>query len=264
MISPYTHFLMTNANDTNNPVVVCLDPAYQAQALALSRQLNFPLYHTPQTHTCQCLVSSAGLALCLPNQPLSHALIVDFVGGKAGFRRRAGGKELLIQAVGLKPHRPLRILDATAGLGRDSFVLAAHGAQVTACERHPLLAALLADALTRARADAQTAPIAAAISLHVGEAKNQFSTGFDVIYLDPMFPERQKSAAVKKDLQVLQMLLTDAPVQDEADLLAQALIYAKRVVVKRPRHAPRLGNLPCSGSIEGNSTRFDLYAGQWR
>lgn len=264
MITPISNSLMTSTSALSNTVVVCLDVMCLEQAKALSAQLNLPLYTTTQTEACQCLVSTQGLALCLPQHPLNTALTIDFIGGKAGFRRRAGGKELIIQAVGIKPDRPLRILDATAGLGRDSFVLAAHGAQVLACERHPLLAAMLADGLARARAHPDTAAIAAAITLHAGAAQTQFSATFDVIYLDPMFPSRQKSAAVKKDLQILQYLLADAPAQDEAALLKQALAHAKRVVVKRPRHAPKLAELPCSGSIEGNSTRFDLYAGQLR
>lgn len=189
---------------------------------------------------------------------------VDFVGGAAAHRRLQGGGsgQMIARAVGIQPGiRPL-VLDATAGLGRDAFVLAQLGCQVTLAERHPLIAALLADGLRRGRLDAEVGPIAERMHLLGGDAialmKAWSGEPPQVVYLDPMFPHRDKSALVKKEMLLFRPLVGDDP--DAPELLAAALALAShRVVVKRPRKAPHVAGPTPGYVLEGKSTRFDIY-----
>jgi len=83
----------------------------------------------------------------------------------------------------------------------------------------------------------------------------------DVIYLDPMYPHREKSAAVKKEMRVFQSLVGED--LDADNLLEPALALAKyRVVVKRPSYAPPLNNKKPSTSIKMKKNRFDVYVNQ--
>lgn len=203
---------------------------------------------------------AAGLGLYCAGS--ASVLCLDFVSGALAHRRQHGGSEAVVRAVGLKGGQPLTVVDATAGLGRDGFILAAHGATVIWLERHPVLAALLADALQRARTDATTADIAARLSLRFGAAHEQLAAwdgaAPDVVYLDPMFPHRKKSALVKQEMQWLQQLVGSD--DDAAPLVALARRLArKRVVVKRPDSAPPLGDGVPTGAVSTRGHRFDLY-----
>ncbi len=188
----------------------------------------------------------------------------EFVKGPAGYRRRRGGREMLIRAAGVKQGRPLSVLDATGGMGRDAFLLAGCGCTVHIFERHPLVAALLRDGLLRAAADPATRDSAGRIHLVAADSRkfleNMTNRGedVDVVYLDPMFPERTKSALVKKELQILQLLVGGE--DDTEQLLAAALNAARnRVVVKRPKSAPPLAGRKPSHCLSGTTTRFDVY-----
>lgn len=183
----------------------------------------------------------------------SGPLCVDF-NSKSLLRRRAAGKSQgLIRAC--NPREGLRIVDATAGWGRDAALLASFGATVVMIERQPIMAALLADGLSRL----QDSPLK--LSLVERDAidylKN-LSSDFlpDVIYIDPMHPVRQKSALVKKDMQALQQLI--GADQDALALIQQALSSARqRVVVKWPQRLPPL--IKPTYCIEGKTVRFDVY-----
>lgn len=189
---------------------------------------------------------------------------VDFVEGALAHRRQQGGGsgQMIAKAVGIQPGIRPRLLDATAGLGRDSFVFAQLGCQVTLIERQPLIAALLADGMARGRQDAEVAPIIERMQLQRGNAielmRNWAGEPPQVIYLDPMFPHRDKSALVKKEMRVFRPLVgadDDAP-----ELLAAALALAShRVVVKRPRKAPHVAGAKPGYTLEGKSSRFDIY-----
>ncbi len=186
---------------------------------------------------------------------------IDFVNGKMGYRHRhaAFKKELLAKAIHLKPASHPVIVDATAGWGRDSFILAARGYHVIMLERSPMVYALLNDALTRAQAHQATAAIAAKLQLINADALDWLPAHPkpDVIYLDPMFPMRKKSALVKKEMILLQDLLG---AEDDTALLELALTCAsKRVVVKRPRLASFLNGRKSDFSITGKNSRFDVY-----
>ncbi len=182
----------------------------------------------------------------------TNPLYVDFV---TLAQQRKGG-EAIRKALG---KNVTTVLDATAGLGRDAFVIAAQGFQVTLLERVPAVAALLEDGLRRG---ADVLPeIIARINLVQSDARDyltNLSAKPDVIYLDPMFPERRKSAQVKKAMRFFQALVGDD--DDAADVLDVARRQAaKRVVVKRPRRASILGENQPHTTIVGKTTRFDVY-----
>ena len=193
------------------------------------------------------------------------AVRVDFVEGAVAHRRLFGGGtgQMIAKAVGVQPGVRPQVLDATAGLGRDAFVLASLGCAMTLIERQPLIAALLEDGLARARQSVEVAPIAAQMRLLQGNAIELLSAWTDeapqVIYLDPMFPHRDKSALVKKEMRLFRPLVGDD--LDAPALLAAALALAShRVVVKRPRKAPCIEGAKPSYVLEGKSSRYDIYA----
>ncbi len=162
--------------------------------------------------------------------------------------------------------RPIRVLDATAGLGEDSLLLAAAGFQVTMYESDPVIAALLGDGVRRAAGHPALAEIVSRMDVvegdsvaamrAIGDEPMTASAPPDVIYLDPMFPERQKSGKIKKKFQLIQRL--ESPCADEEDLLAAA-IAAKpiRIVIKRPLKGPALAGRKPSFVLKGKSIRYD-------
>src|SRR5690606_5526316 len=113
------------------------------------------------------------------------------------------------------PHDHYKILDATAGWGRDSFILASLGFEVTMIERSPIVAVLLKDALKRAANNeaCKRMHLIQDDAVHYLQPLAEKNRP-DVIYLDPMFPARKKSALVKKEMALLQTLL-DEPNTDE-------------------------------------------------
>jgi 16S rRNA (guanine1516-N2)-methyltransferase len=191
---------------------------------------------------------------------------VDFVEGALAHRRRFGGGrgQTIARAVGLKSGACPSVLDATGGLGRDAFVLASLGCTVTLLERSAVVAALLEDGLARAMHDAEIGPwiaqrmrlIHADALIWMAELVEQDFP--DVVYLDPMFPHRSKSALVKKEMRLFQQLV-GADTDADALLAAARRIARKRVVVKRPDYAPPLANCPPSMAIEGKKHRYDVY-----
>lgn len=208
-----------------------------------------------------------GLVLAGDEKRYGKPLYVDFVGGKAGHRRRFGGGrgQLVARACGLAKGVTPSVIDATAGLGRDSFVLAGLGASVLLVERVPAIAALLADGLLRAANDADTAEVAARMRLMPGDAVAELGAlvsrvGFDpqVVHLDPMFPHREKSALVKKEMRVFRELAGD---DDDAPRLLEAAldVATHRVVVKRPRKAPPIEGPSVAHTLEGKTSRYDIY-----
>lgn len=202
------------------------------------------------------------LQLCQLDEPKLGAIEVDFVDGAVAHRRKFGGGrgQDIAKAVGLKHGFTPKVLDATAGLGRDAFVLATLGCTVTMMERMPVVAALLEDGLARAQLSQEVNDIASHMSLVHASSLNAMSLAQqpDVIYLDPMYPHKEKSALVKKEMRIFQSLVGS---DDDADeLLAPALALAKyRVVVKRPSYAPPLAGKKPSTSIKMKKNRFDVY-----
>lgn len=169
--------------------------------------------------------------------------------------------ELLVRAARIKGEGHLTAIDATAGLGEDSLLLAAAGFRVTLFERNPVIHALLDDALARAAGHPELAEIVARMTLCYAdsvEAMAALTDAPDVILLDPMFPERQKSALVKKKLQMIQRL--EIPCADERTLLLTAMgASPKKLIVKRPPKGPHLAGIKPDHSIEGKAVRFDCF-----
>jgi 16S rRNA (guanine1516-N2)-methyltransferase len=198
-------------------------------------------------------------------EPRTEPLYVDFTGGANRHRRlHGGGKgQAIARAVGLKKLRKPRVADVTAGLGRDAFVLAALGCDVTLVERSPVVHVLLQDGLKRAfeSDDIHVREILSRMHLVHADSLEWLDSQeerFDVITLDPMFPERRKSALVKKEMRFFHDLIGSD--SDAAGLLELARSRCRhRVVVKRPARAMPLANLEPSFSITGKSTRFDIY-----
>ena len=245
--------------------VEALTPAFDEQARNWALRLDLPLQADEADFALQ--LGANGLQLQQLGDQAPGPVRVDFVEGGAAHRRQFGGGsgQMIAKAVGIQPGIRPRVLDATAGLGRDAFVLATLGCEMSLCERQPLIAALLEDGLARGRQDPEVAFIVARMQLQQGDAielmRQWQGEPPQVIYLDPMFPARDKSAAVKKELVWLQWLTESAPdEQEEAVLLAAALGAArKRVVVKRPvRAAPLAGRAP-SHAHAGKTVRFDVY-----
>lgn len=199
-----------------------------------------------------------GWVLHTPRRLSLGTLKLDFSTGRTAWRlRQAGRRQPLGRALGLKPGATKHVIDATAGLGRDGMVLATLGCRVTLIERNPILALLLRDALQR------TAPPELRERLRVIEADARshlltLASPPDAVYLDPMYPERDKSALVKKEMRILRTLVGKD--LDASELLTAARACgAGRVVVKRPRGAPLIDGPAPSHSIEAPNTRYDVY-----
>ncbi|NMH64985.1 class I SAM-dependent methyltransferase [Shewanella salipaludis] len=204
------------------------------------------------------------LSLHKRDEPKLDGIVVDFVSGAVAHRRKFGGGrgQSIAKAVGLKQGVNPSVVDGTAGLGRDAFVLASLGCTVTMVERHPVVAALLEDGLRRAYQDAEIgAWMRERMRLFHGsslEALAQMGEAVDVVYLDPMYPHRDKSALVKKEMRLFQSLV--GADLDADGLLAPALALAgKRVVVKRPDYAEDLDGVKPSTVIATKKNRFDVY-----
>lgn len=203
-----------------------------------------------------------GLSLCKVGQ--KGRVWVDFVGGSVHHRRTQGGGELIAKAVN-HTSKPI-VWDATGGLGRDSFVLASLGLTVRVFEQNLAVYALLYDGWQRAMLSPDTRDIAQKMTLIHGNASHILPTQAteqglpDVVYLDPMYPERQKSAAVKKEMAYFHDLVGLSVADEDATLLRTARqIAKKRVIVKRPRLGENLGGEKPAYQYVGKSTRFDVY-----
>lgn len=183
---------------------------------------------------------------------------VDFNDSKT--RWRQAQSELLHRAIGISEQRKPRVLDATAGMGQDAFALASRGCEVTMVEQHPLIHLLLKDGLRRSKGT-DNADVTDRLTLLHADAKKflrQSNETFDVIYLDPMFPEKRGSAKTKKAMQLLRQMLTDDV--DDVELLEGAIAQAKhRVVIKRPIKAPEFAGRKPGYTLKGRNVRYDIF-----
>lgn len=244
----------------------------------LAQQLNLPLIRvTDQYDGLLLAYRNNRLTLSQPMAREAGTVCVDFCDTRFSFRlAQALSREAVVKAVGgcvtkksvsePAPH----LIDATAGLGQDAFILAAAGWQVTMIEQSPVIHALLADGLQRARSAATVGMQHQRIlqdtlpRLHLCAAGNSATVlpslpPASVIYLDPMFPAREKAARVKKNRFLLQHLHGDDGAGE--GLLPIALALAAKVVVKRPRLAQPLDGQPPASSLTGKTSRFDIYVG---
>lgn len=192
-----------------------------------------------------------------------NGLVLDFVGGGVGHRRRFGGGrgQHLPRAAGFTNTNTPSVIDATAGLGRDAFLLASMGGHVTLLERSPEVHRLLEEGLIAARTSgSHVAEVVARMTLLHGDAKLLLKDlKADVVIVDPMHPPRKKSSLVKKEMRLLRQLVGEDT--DALELVRAALDSAhKRVVLKWPRHADALDGLPkpCH-QIIGKTMRYDVF-----
>lgn len=219
---------------------------------------------TVDGHQFQLQLTAQRLQLIKLDEPKLGAVYVDFVEGAVAHRRKFGGGrgQLIAKACGLKSGANPSVLDATAGLGRDAFVLASLGCKVTMFERSPVVAALLDDGLQRGYQDEDIGEwLSQRLTLKYSnslEGLALLTNSHDVVYLDPMFPHRKKSAQVKKEMRVFQSLVGADP--DADGLLELAVnVATKRVVVKRPSYANYLNDKTPSMQLDSKANRFDVY-----
>jgi len=245
--------------------VQALGPTFEAQAEQWAERLGLPREVADGEFALQ--VGEQGLQLQQLGPDAPGPVRVDFVEGGAAHRRLYGGGsgQMIAKAVGVAQGVRPRVLDATAGLGKDAFVLASLGCEMSLIERQPLIGALLEDGLARGAEDFEVAPIVARMKLLKGNSievmQNWEGEAPQVIYLDPMFPHREKTALVKKEMRLFRPLVGDDP--DAPALLQAALALAThRVVVKRPRKAPCIEGPKPSHALDGKSSRYDIYPKQ--
>ena len=249
------------ALNSSDICVQALAPERSQAASVLAQRLGLPLAGQA-SYALQVGADGVQFAELSPQAP--GAIRVDFLGGAVAHRRQFGGGsgQMIAKAVGIQPGVRPSVLDATAGLGRDAFVLAQLGCQVTLVERQPIIAVLLEDGMQRAQSDPEVAAIIARMRLIGGDAIVRMHAWEgeppQVVYLDPMFPHRDKSALVKKEMRLFRPLAGDD--EDAPALLEAALTLAShRVVVKRPRKAPPIHGPAPGYTLEGKSSRFDIY-----
>lgn len=204
--------------------------------------------------------SAQGLSLRAAHHPDFKPLRCDWTAAEVLRRIAAGRKQLLARAIGLHKQRELSVLDATAGLGRDGFTLAALGAKVTMAERQPLFAALLEDARARCLQDPRWREAAERTEIVCDDARALLASGrrWDVVHLDPMYPHRGKQALPQKEMQILRELTGG---DTDADALLEPALQAARlrVVVKRPASAPPLAGRMPAYTLSGTQARYDVY-----
>jgi len=249
----------------NKLCVVASDDDRYEQAKQFADTNDIPLFDEAN--------SDYELQLCFDKQrirlfdtALDTDIHVDFVEGALAHREKFGGgkNQPLARAIGLNRRQDLTVVDATTGLARDAYILATLGCRLTLIEQSPVLYILVQDAIERARQENSPNATSNFIEL-INTDSLQFLDSIesnakpDIIYIDPMYPERNKSALVKKDMQILHRLIGQR--NDEASLLESAIHHAGyRVVVKRPSHAEPLAGIQPNTSISSKKTRYDIYS----
>jgi 16S rRNA (guanine1516-N2)-methyltransferase len=260
---------------TNSILITTFDSDCKTRAAEIASRLGFPYEFSVDPETADAMdflliIDSEKIYLQQTGKKAPGPIYAEFVEGSVDHRRKFGGGkgQMIAKAVGIKSGVYPNILDATAGLGKDAFVLATLGCKVNMLERSLLVHGLLENGLQRAESFAIESDIELHKILQRMQLIHQSSHDYlqtlsphqypDVIYLDPMFPERGKSAEVKKEMNAFHSLVGKD--EDADQLLVEALAHVNyRVVVKRPRKAPFLNDQKPSFQLEGKSSRFDIY-----
>lgn len=242
--------------------ICCLSPSDMDRAQQIAQRFGLPLT-TQLAEAPQLVIQSDQLSIHVAR--LGKPISVDFLSGKNAHRLKFGGGkgQPLAKAIGIKAQSLPRVLDATAGFARDGFVIASLGCEVRLIEQNPFLSLLIEDAILHAANDSNIAAIAGRMQVYHSNAiyyLEQLPQAHmpDVIYMDPMYPSRDKSALVKKDMQLLHEMV-GADTESDALLTAALSKAKKRVVVKRPKGAEFVGNQQPSVSISSKNTRYDIY-----
>lgn len=235
------------------------------ESAALAAALQLPLLPAGQSADYFLQRDNGQLQLQPADSRRGGALRVDFSDPRRLYRlKQSGIRQELPRAVGCKPGYRPDVLDATAGLAVDAFVLAGLGCQVSLLEQHPVVYALLADGLRVAKQQADEAlrPVLDRMTLMPRQNALDYlcqETRHETVYLDPMFAARTSSAKVKKAMQYLHDIAGYQPAQ-EAELLHCARQRAtKRVVVKRALLAECLAGQAADFQVKGKTIRYDVY-----
>lgn len=241
----------------NNKIAVCIGKGGQKDmAESFSRRTGSPIVNKPGNYLT-VLFDSRGVSLSgfgLSYQGDFENMLHRVTNGRLQH-------EMLAKAVKTDQEN-LKAIDATAGMGEDSLLLAACGYQVTLYEQNPVIAILLKDALRRAKKNTVLKDIVSRMQLVEGdsiEPLNKRLDPVDVIYLDPMFPGRQKSGLINKKLQLIQKL--EPPCSEETALFDAAMAaQPSKIIVKRPLKSPYLDERVPSYSLKGKAIRYDCYS----
>ena len=241
----------------NNKLVVCIGKGGQKDmAESFSRRTGSPIVNKPGDYLT-VLFDSKGVSLSgfgLSYQGDFENMLHRVTNGRLQH-------EMLAKAVKTDQEN-LKAIDATAGMGEDSLLLAACGYQVTLYEQNPVIAILLKDALRRAKKNTVLKDIVSRMQLVEGDSiehLNKRLDPVDVIYLDPMFPGRQKSGLINKKLQLIQKL--EPPCSKETALFDAAMAaQPSKIIVKRPLKSPYLDERVPSYSLKGKAIRYDCYS----
>ena len=243
--------------ELNQPISLVIGPDAAPDLADALRQTFGPDVSEDRTVSDPFLrLDGEGLTLVSEGQELRG----DFTRLLPRLKQNLLNQELLVRTAKIKnAEGELTAVDATAGLGEDSLLLAAAGFHVRMYEHNPVIYALLRDALRRAEEIPELAEIVSRMQVFNEDsvaAMAQLETTPDVILLDPMFPARQKSALVKKKLQMIQKL--EIPCAGEAELLRAAMnARPKKLIIKRPPKGPYLADVKPDHSITGKAVRFD-------
>lgn len=246
--------LLSSADAAPLSIAVVADDDADYRGRALARRLRLPVVGRDAARGFAFVLEflPEGLALRDQRDRRLNPVIVDFCNGP----RRVSRRDPLVKAVG---RRTERIVDATAGYGRDALHLSIAGYRVTAVERSPIIAALLRDGLTRGGASVAAAALVV-IEADARRVLEDMTPSPDAVYLDPMYPPRTRGTALgRKALRMLRDIVGDD--DDIGSLFAVALRSARRrVIVKRPRRAAVLAG-PFLTSYSGKLVRYDVYRG---
>ena len=232
------------------------------KARKLASKLNLPLIdqnQNPKLFRFLLIITPKRLELREAGIKNAKPIFVDFLSPELKYRTQRASKknELIAKAISIKNKKHPTVIDATAGFGVDAFIMASLGCKVTMLERSPVIRALLEDGLERLGSGLElrmeSGPDNGQPFVHCQDLTPE------IIYLDPMYPEKTKSALNKKKMRILHEIVGDD--KDAPKLLELALKHAKnRVVVKRPKHAEYLGGLkPDLELSSGRSSRYDVY-----
>lgn len=241
-------------NDWNKITIYCGDNGDRDAADMLSRQLGAP--HADSMGEALTLVFD-GTGLSLVGYGMCYQ--GDFARMLNRVTKGRLHHEMLVKLAKTKTEHPVAV-DAAAGMGEDSFLLAAAGYEVYLFEQDAVIAALLRDALYRAGEDDRLREIVGRMHLSEGnsiELMPQLGITPEIVYLDPMFPPRKKSGLIHKKLQLIQKL--EQPCADERELFAAAAaMHPKKIIIKRPLNGAPLADRKPSYTVKGKAIRYDV------
>lgn len=251
---------------SSNITVYCADKDNLEHASSFAAKNNLAFSETLPVDT-PLFFSFEGDQASVYDSHNNSQLNIDFTSGVLAHRLQYGGGkgQTIAKAIGITSKNKPHILDATAGLGRDALILANLGSHVSLVEQSPVLAEMLKLAIESATDhDLFKQATINGFDLYHADASafmnERVIPQCDVVYLDPMYPEKKKSALVKKDMQILQILLGHSTEDTNTVLLAAALGFAKqRVVVKRPKGADNIPGPAPTMSLSSKKTRYDVY-----